>query len=636
MKNDAYWTNRMRILEDALLDTGYEYVQNLERQYDKAIRDIETDIAHWYQRFAKNNEISLNDARKLLNSQELKEFKWTVEEYIKYGKENAVNGAWIKQLENASARVHISRLEAIKLQLQQQAEALAAKQAEAVKGASEGVYKSSYYHTAFELQKGVGVGWTLHAIDENVIEKVLSRPWTLDKQTFSDRIWANKQALVNTVNTQITQMVMRGAAPDNTIKAIADRFKVSKSQAGRLVMTESAAFANEARKDCFKDLDVEKYVIVETLDGKTCDLCAQLDGKVYPMSEYAIGVTAPPFHPWCRGTTAPYFDDMDDIAERWARDPKTGKTYTVPGNMTYKDWEKAFVDGDKTDIEVKLSDEQIDERIKELKEKQSDLSAWGDYDTVVKDWGSVDDYFDEDDAESIAAKKQFLKYQEEIENLIKQRSANPPVQIGGVNCSVTHEQFSFSDGKGGATTPKKAVVYETPDGTKFVFPEKYDINKQTMAPDQAVEAWYKVPESVRKKAQKTIEFVDYYNPQDSYWKKKYKNFTHSYATGGDTITFYRYERPHDLDYVVKTYCHEAGHYIDKTLGVNGVSYAESSVWTKAMTDDKMVSGNKSVTKYGENSKAEDFAESLAEFIRDYSTFVQKYPNRAKLIEQILK
>ena len=338
MKNDAYWANRMRILEDALLDTGYEYVQNLERQYDKAIRDIETDIAHWYQRFAKNNEISLNDARKLLNSQELEEFKWTVEEYIKYGKENAVNGAWIKQLENASARVHISRLESIKLQLQQQAEALAAKQAEAVKGVSEGVYKSSYYHTAFELQKGVGVGWTLHAIDENVIEKVLSRPWTLDKQTFSDRIWANKQALVNTVNTQITQMVMRGAAPDNTIKAIADRFKVSKSQAGRLVMTESAAFANEARKDCFKDLDVEKYVIVETLDGKTCGLCAQLDGKVYPMSEYAIGVTAPPFHPWCRGTTAPYFDDMDDIAERWARDPKTGKTYTVPGSMTYKQW----------------------------------------------------------------------------------------------------------------------------------------------------------------------------------------------------------------------------------------------------------------------------------------------------------
>ncbi len=41
-------------------------------------------------------------------------------------------------------------------------------------------------------------------------------------------------------------------------------YLLSKSQAGRLVMTESAAFANEARKDCFKDLGVERYVIVET------------------------------------------------------------------------------------------------------------------------------------------------------------------------------------------------------------------------------------------------------------------------------------------------------------------------------------------------------------------------------------
>ena len=133
-------------------------------------------------------------------------------------------------------------------------------------------------------------------------------------------------------------MIMRGAAPDKAIKAISDRFQVSKSQAGRLVMTESAAFANEARKDCFKDLGVEKYVIVETLDNETCSLCAQLDGKVYPMSEYQVGVTAPPFHPWCRGTTAPYYEDMQGLGDRFARDVKTGESFNIPKDMTYKDW----------------------------------------------------------------------------------------------------------------------------------------------------------------------------------------------------------------------------------------------------------------------------------------------------------
>ena len=86
------------------------------------MQEIEKSIAVWYQRFADNNDISLADAKKLLTSGELKELQWTVDEYIKFGKENAIDGAWIKQLENASAKVHISRLDALKLQIQQQAE----------------------------------------------------------------------------------------------------------------------------------------------------------------------------------------------------------------------------------------------------------------------------------------------------------------------------------------------------------------------------------------------------------------------------------------------------------------------------------------------------------------------------------
>lgn len=342
MRNDKYWVNRMRILEESLLDTGYDYVKNLERQYATAIQDIESQIAKWYQRFATENGITLAEANKLLTTQELDEFRWTVEEYIKYGQENAVSQAWYKQLKNASARVHVSRLDSLKLQLQAQAEALHGAQTELLETSLAEVYERGYYHTAFELQKGIEVGWTLHGLTDDTIKKALARPWTLDAQTFSDRIWANKQALVNSVNTQLTQTIMRGAAPDKAIKAIADRFKVSRSQAGRLVMTETAAFANMARKDCFTDLGVKKYVIVETLDKETCSLCGSLDGKVYPMSEYKVGVTAPPFHPWCRGTTAPYYEDMENLGDRFARDDE-GKRYTVPKDMTYKEWERKFL-----------------------------------------------------------------------------------------------------------------------------------------------------------------------------------------------------------------------------------------------------------------------------------------------------
>ena len=71
----------------------------------------------------------------------------------------------------------------------------------------------------------------------------------------------------------------------------------------------------------------------------------ELDGKHYPMKDFAAGSTAPPFHVNCRSTTVPYFaDDFGVAGERAARDAD-GKTYYVPADLTYKEWEKAFVDG---------------------------------------------------------------------------------------------------------------------------------------------------------------------------------------------------------------------------------------------------------------------------------------------------
>ena len=340
--NAAYWAQRMKNMEDALLDRSYDYVENLEKQFSIAQAEIDRKIARWYQRFADNNEIDLAEAKKRLTAWELKEFHWTVEEYIQHGRQNALDGAWMKELENASTRVHISRLEALKLELQQQAEVLYGNQLDYVDQAARQIYEESYYHTAFEVQKGLGVGCSMQALNERAIEKVLSRPWTADNQTFRDRCWTNKQSLVNTVNTQLTQMIIRGEAPDRTIAAIAKQFDVSKAKAGRLVMTESAYFSSAAQKDCFASLGVERYKIVASFDHDTCALCGDLDGKVFKMSEYEVGLTAPPFHPWCRCCTCPYFEDMDGVGERWTCDDN-GNAHKIPANTSFDNWKKGFV-----------------------------------------------------------------------------------------------------------------------------------------------------------------------------------------------------------------------------------------------------------------------------------------------------
>ena len=349
--NAAYWAQRLKNMEGALLDQSFGYVENMERQFAMAQAEVERQIAVWYQRFAANNEVTLADAKRLLTAGELAEFRWTVGEYIAYGQQNAIDGVWMRQLENASARVHITRLEALKLQIQQQAEALYSNQLDLVDAAAREMYLGSYYGTAFELQRGLGVGWTMQALNEGTVKKVLSRPWTLDGQTFRDRCWTNKQALVNSVNTQLTQMIIRGEAPDRAITAVAKQFNVSKSKAGRLIMTESAYFASAAQKDCYGELGVERYKIVASFDQDTCELCGALDGQVFKMSEYQPGLTAPPFHPWCRCCTAPYFEDMEGLGERWSRNPD-GSTEKVPADMTFEEWKQQYVKPARTDVQT--------------------------------------------------------------------------------------------------------------------------------------------------------------------------------------------------------------------------------------------------------------------------------------------
>ena len=74
------------------------------------------------------------------------------------------------------------------------------------------------------------------------------------------------------VHNSLTRMCITGESPDRAINEIAGQMKVSKAQAGRVVMTESAAFANQAREDAMKELDVEQFEVVETLDSHTCEL----------------------------------------------------------------------------------------------------------------------------------------------------------------------------------------------------------------------------------------------------------------------------------------------------------------------------------------------------------------------------
>lgn len=345
-KNKDYWKKRMEALEDENYRRSMAYYKDVQEQFRQASNSMQMDIERWYRRLAENNDISYASAKKFLKSSELEEFKWSVEQYIKAGRENAVDQRWMKELENASARFHISYLEAMKLQAQQHAELLSAEFEGGMTDFLHKSYEEQFYRTAFEVSKGVGTGFNLARLDDRRIDMLLKRPWAQDGRTFSDRIWSNKEKLVTNLHTELSQCIIRGESPRSAIARLVKKMDVSRAQAGNVIMTESAAISSAAQQECYKNLGVEQYQFDATLDGITCEVCQGMDQKVFKMSEYEVGVTANPIHPRCRCCTTPYFDDWEEFGispERAARDPETGKTVYVPADIKYGEWEKKFV-----------------------------------------------------------------------------------------------------------------------------------------------------------------------------------------------------------------------------------------------------------------------------------------------------
>lgn len=342
-RNAEYWEKRFKLAEERLYKYAYDNREEIEKIFKNSMANINRDIALWLQRFADNNNITYAEATRLIGTKELEELGWSVEEYIEKGSDNQYTQLWDKELENASAKWHISRLEALKIQMVEICENMYGKVDNIISDTMKKVYTEGYYRSAYELSKGLNVGINVARVNENLLQKVINKPWADDGMNFSERIWGKyRPTLVNRLHKDLTDCVIRGINPQVLASQYAKDFGASVNAASNLLLTEYSVFAAKSNTDCLNDLGVEEYEIIETLDSRTCEICQDMDKKHFPMSKCKIGVNAPPFHNRCRGTKCPYFDDEFSLNLKRAARDKDGNTVYVD-DMSYKEWKEKFV-----------------------------------------------------------------------------------------------------------------------------------------------------------------------------------------------------------------------------------------------------------------------------------------------------
>lgn len=377
-----YWKKRYEEEMERAMHQADGPKKDLRKYADTVIRRLEKDINDWYQRYANENGMSLADAKKQLNARELKAFNMSLEEYRDIAERDELSAEHKKMLKQASARQQLDRVQELYINTVQELELWAKYQDSTISDLLSNVYESSNYRAAWMTQSMKGQYDMYAQVDHRTIQRIIDSPWTPDGKNFSARIWDNRKQLATSLQNDFIQALIAGDGTATMSEAIAKRMNTSYNNANRLVETELARVHSQAFMDCMSELDIDAVEILATLDGKTSPICRRMDGKVVQRKDAKPGITIPPFHCHCRSTTVPYLgDDLADIAgsgTRAARDPKTGKTVFVGGELDYGEWEKRYISEGRIDDGRKITPPN------EGKTSQAQVKQMGSYEAGIE------------------------------------------------------------------------------------------------------------------------------------------------------------------------------------------------------------------------------------------------------------
>lgn len=338
---ENYWTKRSeQRLINAEKSTN-EMLKRLKKVYKSSIQEIEKEINAFYGKYATEKGLDITEVKKRLDKSELRSFKEQLKLYYDKVKELGGYSPDTKDyLRSLSAKAYISRLESLQAQIRWQVEQLYREQHNEIENNLKDGYKETYMRTNFDNQQGIGFAYSFNALDDRKVRIAVNQNW--QGSNFSDRIWADKAKLIETLNQTIPQGVALGNNPRVVARNISRAMETRFSNAERLARTEMNKICNDCSHESYKEIPevVQKYKYIATLDARTSSICRELSGQIFDVKDAQEGINRAPMHPSCRSTDIPYFPDMpvSEYGQIAIDYSANGRAYYVRSDMTYNEW----------------------------------------------------------------------------------------------------------------------------------------------------------------------------------------------------------------------------------------------------------------------------------------------------------
>ena len=291
----------LKHIEQSLKDDR-KMKRELAKVYRNSAEDIQRQIDSEIMRFADKENVSMAKARKIISKTDV---EWYQDRAKRYSEQNNFSPKANKEMRRFNVTMRTSRLELLQARINLDTVMLAWEEEQlTAKYITEEVIKE-HIRQAGILGMTVPSRSQLETLARSVLLSDVSGA------TFSDRIWANQNELRNNINQTIERALIRGEHPRNAAASIKrlvrDDYGKANRAADRILVTESARGQIIAQRESYKDAGIEEYIYLA--EPSACDVCSELDDKVFKVKDMVIGVNASPMHPWCKCSTASYYDE---------------------------------------------------------------------------------------------------------------------------------------------------------------------------------------------------------------------------------------------------------------------------------------------------------------------------------------
>ncbi|GAA0768615.1 hypothetical protein GCM10008908_09180 [Clostridium subterminale] len=153
-----------------------------------------------------------------------------------------------------------------------------------------------YYSNSYTLS--LGLDFKLKKVTDKTLIGIIEK--TIEGKNYSDRIWDNKNQVAKALRVEVKKFLNGEINLNEIEKVIKTRFNSNAKVTKRLVQNETARVMNQVNEEFQAEHNIEYVMWSATLDDKTEDYDASLDGKVFRTDDDSRPIPIDDTHIGCR------------------------------------------------------------------------------------------------------------------------------------------------------------------------------------------------------------------------------------------------------------------------------------------------------------------------------------------------